>query len=70
MSGWSGVAPWARYLLILRTVSVRLSRSVPTRRLSVIKVPSIMTISFPAPSAMAQSLGTATDKLAHPKRGV
>jgi hypothetical protein len=38
-SGWSGVAPRARYLLIVRTVSFRLSRFVPTRRLSAIRVP-------------------------------
>jgi hypothetical protein len=43
----AGMMPWARYLLILRTVSVRFSRFVPTRRLSAMRVPSIMEDSFP-----------------------
>src|SRR5215472_18869231 len=53
MSGWSGVVPPARYLLILRTVSFRFSRVVPTRRLSAMRVPSITDVSFPlsVPSA-------------------
>jgi hypothetical protein len=51
ISGWSGVVPRARYLLILRTASVRSSRFVPTRRLSAMRVPSIMPVSFPVPHA-------------------
>lgn len=37
MPRWLGVVPWARDLLILRTISFRFSRFVPTRRLSAIQ---------------------------------
>ena len=45
MSGWSAVVSPGRNLLILRTVSVRFSRFVPTRRLSAMSQPSIMKVS-------------------------
>src|ERR1700733_2448782 len=45
MPGWSPVVPWAWNLLILGTLSFMFSRFVPVRRLSAMRVPSIMNIS-------------------------